>query len=267
MPGALRYAVRGIMIFGVVVISFLVGATALLRALGYFSLQSFPCVVGGLGTAPFPDLRSQLLAYFGQQLFAHAAIIFAILTALFAFIVVVVYKVETRPQSVFYTVVVGFLFTALFYVAVRMVLYGYLQNAVIHSPYDQTAYGWNMSAYLTCDVGHFYLSTHSALQPTFLLERFSGLTYSDPFSGIFVAPFTGFIVARLSLHVLAAPSTKDGPPTYSSWPFAKSWVAIFVLVWIFAIIAPLAIPFSWIFYLIWGALAIAFVTTIAYAPG
>jgi roadblock/LC7 domain-containing protein len=78
--------------------------------------------------------QADLLTYFGQQLIAHGAVLFAILTAAFTFMGLMRPKNQDLHRAAIYIAIAGFLVGAGFYTLCRMLWYGALVDSVMRTP-------------------------------------------------------------------------------------------------------------------------------------
>jgi roadblock/LC7 domain-containing protein len=134
--------------------------------------------------------QADLLSYFGQQLIAHGAVLFAILTAAFTFMGRMRPKNQYLRRAAIYITIAGFLIGAGLYTLCRMLWYGALVDSVIRTPSSASKDLWS---YFLVIVANAKIALGSRGFPYPFIALFStSLNYGPP---LFVCFCAGFSIA------------------------------------------------------------------------
>ena len=136
--------------------------------------------------------QADLLTYFGQQLIAHGAVLFAILTAAFTFMGRMRPKTEDLRRAAIYITIAGVLIGAGLYTLCRMLWYGALVDSVMRTPSSAFQNVWS---YFLIVVGNAKNALGSRGFPYRFIALFSNSLNYGP--TLFVCFCAGFSVAFL----------------------------------------------------------------------
>jgi len=193
------------------------------------------------------DFQSNLLTYYGQQLIAHGASLFALLSATFTFIrsvMPIVRKSPNKRNIITFLLFCGILLGGSVYVLFRMILYGYFVEGVIITPFEAN-YG-NLSEYRAEVYNNVWAKVIGLSVLGTLLSHFTTLLgLSDFLNGFFLSLMLGFFGAFLIFYAFCKKEH-----TIFCDRIGLVWLIILAVFWIWAayIKSPVSIPLKIVEY-------------------